>query len=226
MILPWYRLETNSEIVFVLYAVLNQTYNKKEGKHTRVLTVLRRYTMSEIVGHRYIESQPGILGGEPIIVGTRTPVRAIVEMWRMGYAPEEIPTSLPHLTLAQVFDALSYYSDHQDKINAYIESNRIPDELIDPLVRDIDGSQEDTKVTIDIPQDILDSARMSVLEIKRELAVHLYAQRRLSVGKARELAEMSLWQFRHLLAARQVPVQYDVTDLEKEVATLKKMGRL
>ncbi|MEH2404454.1 hypothetical protein [Nostoc sp.] len=44
---------------------------------------------------------------------------------------------MPHLTLAQVFDALSYYSDRQDEINAYIECDRIPDELIDPLVRDL-----------------------------------------------------------------------------------------
>ncbi|MBN3881364.1 MAG: hypothetical protein HWQ42_34960 [Nostoc sp. JL23] len=43
----------------------------------------------------------------------------------MGVSPEEIPRGLPHLSLAQVFDALSYYSDHQDEINAYIERNRI-----------------------------------------------------------------------------------------------------
>jgi uncharacterized protein (DUF433 family) len=47
---------------------------------------------------------------------------------------EEIPQALPHLTLAQVFDALSYYSDHQDEINAYIERNRIPADRIDPQV--------------------------------------------------------------------------------------------
>jgi uncharacterized protein (DUF433 family) len=34
----------------------------------------------------------------------------------MGLAPEEIPVHLPHLTLAQVFDALSYFSDHQEEI--------------------------------------------------------------------------------------------------------------
>jgi len=50
---------------------------------------------------------------------------------------EEIPKHLPHLTLAQVFDALSYYSDHQDEIDARIEHNRIPEDLIDPLVKDI-----------------------------------------------------------------------------------------
>lgn len=87
--------------------------------------------------HRYIATDEKILGGEPIIKTTRTPVRAIVELWRLGILPEEIPKHLPHLTLAQVFDALSYYSDHQEEINAYIERNRIPDELIDPLVRNL-----------------------------------------------------------------------------------------
>ena len=54
----------------------------------------------------------------------------------MGIAPELIPNHLPHLTVAQVFDALCYFSDHQAEINQFIERNRIPDELIDPLVRD------------------------------------------------------------------------------------------
>jgi uncharacterized protein (DUF433 family) len=91
--------------------------------------------MTHVTAHRYIVTDQHILSGEPIISGTRTPVRAIVELWRQGLAPETIPTRLPHLTLAQVFDALSYYSDNHDEINRYIERNRIPDNLIDPLVR-------------------------------------------------------------------------------------------
>lgn len=83
--------------------------------------------------HCYIVRDEGILGGEPIIKSTRTPVRAIVELWRMGLLPEEIPTHLPHLSLAQVFDALSYFSDHTDEIHRHIERNRIPDGLIDPV---------------------------------------------------------------------------------------------
>ena len=35
----------------------------------------------------------------------------------LGYAPEEIPNGLPHLSLAAVFDALSYYCDHKEEIN-------------------------------------------------------------------------------------------------------------
>ena len=90
--------------------------------------------MTTATGHRYIVNDNQILGGEPIILGTRTPVRAIVETWRLGMPAEEIPSALPHLTLAQVFDALSYYSDHQEEINAHIERNRIPARQIDPLV--------------------------------------------------------------------------------------------
>ena len=85
--------------------------------------------MSTVTEHLYIASNDQILSGEPIIRGTRTPVRAIVELWRQGSGPEEICRQLPHLNLAQVFDALSYYSDHQDEINAHIERNHIPDEL-------------------------------------------------------------------------------------------------
>jgi len=87
--------------------------------------------MVEKTEYLYIEKDIEILGGEPIIMDTRTPVRAIVEMWRMGISPEEIPHRLPHLSLAQVFNALSYYYDHQEEINDYIERNRIPEELID-----------------------------------------------------------------------------------------------
>lgn len=89
----------------------------------------------QLTAHRYVVTDASILGGEPIIAGTRTPVRAIVELYRQGLVPEAIPHRLPHLSLAQVFDALSYYSDHQDEINQYISRNRIPDDLIDPLVR-------------------------------------------------------------------------------------------
>jgi hypothetical protein len=42
---------------------------------------------------------------------------------------------LPHLTLAQVFDALSFYAENQTEINDYIERNRVPEYLVHPRVR-------------------------------------------------------------------------------------------
>jgi uncharacterized protein (DUF433 family) len=93
--------------------------------------------MDTAVAYRYIKSNKEILSGEPIIKGTRTSVRAIVENWRLGYTPEDIVRDLPHLTLAQIFEAMSYYYDNQAEIDDYIERNRIPDELIHPLVRNM-----------------------------------------------------------------------------------------
>lgn len=90
--------------------------------------------MIQMMAHRYVVTDAAFLGGEPIITGTRTPVRAIMELYRQGLTPETIPHRLPDLSLAQVFDALSYYSDHQDEINQHITRNRITDNLIDPLV--------------------------------------------------------------------------------------------
>jgi uncharacterized protein (DUF433 family) len=86
--------------------------------------------MMQITEQPYIVKNSQILSGEPILKGTRTPVRAIVELWRLGVMPEEIPLRLPHLTAAQVFAALSYYSDHQEEINCHIERNRIPESLV------------------------------------------------------------------------------------------------
>ena len=80
--------------------------------------------------------------------------------------------------------------------------------------------------TLEIPQDLLDSARLTIEDLKVEIAVSLYVNRRLSIGKARELAEMSLWQFRQVLAARRIPAHYDETDLDDDVATLRELGRL
>jgi hypothetical protein len=38
-----------------------------------------------------------------------------------GSSPEEISFQHPHLSLAQIHAALSYYYDHQQEIDAYIE---------------------------------------------------------------------------------------------------------
>ena len=79
---------------------------------------------------------------------------------------------------------------------------------------------------LEVSQDVLDSARLTPAELKVEIAVHLYAQGRLSIGKARELAGMALWEFRQLLASRRIAPHYDETDLDEDVSTLRKLGRL
>lgn len=79
---------------------------------------------------------------------------------------------------------------------------------------------------LEISQDILDSARLTIDDVKKELAIILYEHGRLSIGKAHELAEMSLWEFRQLLAFRGVSPHYDIADLEEDISTLHELGRL
>lgn len=81
--------------------------------------------MTTLTEHPYIIKDTSILGGEPIVKGTRTSVRAIAEWWKFGSSPEEIKENLPHLSLSQIFDALSYYDDHREEIEKYILENRI-----------------------------------------------------------------------------------------------------
>jgi predicted HTH domain antitoxin len=79
---------------------------------------------------------------------------------------------------------------------------------------------------VEVPQEILDSARLTPAELKVEMAVHLYEQGRLSVGKARELADMTLWEFRQLVASRRISPHYDEADLDEDLVTLRELGRL
>jgi len=51
----------------------------------------------------------------------------------------------------------------------------------------------------------------------RELALALYRRQALPLGKARELAQMTHWQFEELLGQRQIPRQYSEEDLEEDI---------
>ena len=75
--------------------------------------------------HPYVERRPGVCGGEPVIVGTRFPVRSVVtSIYRLGMTPEEMVEAWPYLTLAHVHDALSFYHDHRAVIDRAIRENR------------------------------------------------------------------------------------------------------
>lgn len=73
--------------------------------------------------HSYITSDPGICGGEPVIIGTRISVRLIVELENSGKSVDETVAMYPHITHAQVHDALSYYYDNKEEIDRIIEEN-------------------------------------------------------------------------------------------------------
>lgn len=72
---------------------------------------------------RTIVRVPGVVGGEPILDGTRIAVRHIV-LFRYDYGSvEEVLRALPHITVADVETALQFYREHRDEINVYIAEN-------------------------------------------------------------------------------------------------------
>jgi len=80
--------------------------------------------LAEKMDHPYIVSHKDYCGGSPIIKGTKFSVRSVVNyVLRQGISPEEIVGEFPHVTLAQVYDALSYYYDHKEIIDRELRDN-------------------------------------------------------------------------------------------------------
>ena len=74
--------------------------------------------------HAYVEVVEKPSGLQAMIKGTRVSVSIIVGYLRIGETPESLVEHvLPHLTLAQVYDALSYYHAHQDEIDQELAEN-------------------------------------------------------------------------------------------------------
>lgn len=77
--------------------------------------------MAPPVDHPHVERKPGFRGGAPILRGTNFPVSAVVVyVLRHGMIPEELVKTFTHLTLAQVYDALSYYYDNREEMEPLV----------------------------------------------------------------------------------------------------------
>ena len=76
---------------------------------------------------------------------------------------------------------------------------------------------------ISISKELELATRMNAQEIRRELAVHLYAQGKLSAGKARQLADMTVYAFQCLLGSRRIPVHYGVEDFLDDLDTIQRL---
>ncbi len=93
-----------------------------------IRAVSRMKLMATVVKteHPHIERRPGVCGGSPVIEGTRIPVRLIVGFVKNGIMTvEDIREAYPSLTLAQIYDALSYYHDHQAEIDEELRQNTL-----------------------------------------------------------------------------------------------------
>jgi predicted HTH domain antitoxin len=83
------------------------------------------------------------------------------------------------------------------------------------------GARRIVSMSVIIPDEILQATRMTEGELRQEIAILLFQKEKLTLAQAGRLAGMDRLQFQHLLASRQIPVHYDVTDFEEDLNTLK-----
>jgi predicted HTH domain antitoxin len=80
-------------------------------------------------------------------------------------------------------------------------------------------------LSLDIPAETLASARMTLEDIRLELAILLFRLDRLSLGKAAEFALLPVGAFQNHLASRRVGPHYDVADALEDAAVLASLPR-
>lgn len=112
--------------------VIRATYESGVLRPTRPLDLAERQVVQislaseATTDHPHITQTPGVCGGRPVVRGTRIPVKVLVRYHQMGYTSTEILSGHTGLTPAQLYDALSYYYDHQAEIEADIKADELP----------------------------------------------------------------------------------------------------
>ena len=75
--------------------------------------------------HPYVEINPKICNGSPVITGTRIRIVDVaIEYEYLSHSPDEIVTAHPHVRLEQVHDALSYYYENRKELDKKIREDK------------------------------------------------------------------------------------------------------
>ena len=74
-----------------------------------------------------------------------------------------------------------------------------------------------------IPANTLQELHLDPNDLRIDLAVFLYDQGKISMGRARKLAELTQIDFQKAMMQRGVHIKYDVSDLEKDIATIQSL---
>lgn len=75
-------------------------------------------------------------------------------------------------------------------------------------------------MTIEISEQELNAARMDETIIRMEIAILLYQRGGFSLGRASQFARMNKIEFQEELGRRQIPLNYDIEELEYDARML------
>jgi predicted HTH domain antitoxin len=83
-------------------------------------------------------------------------------------------------------------------------------------------------VRVEIPAELVRAAGWNSENLSAEaaavLALELYRQDKVSLGRAAELCQMSIEQFMEFAARHNVPLHYGADDIEEDRRTLERLG--
>ena len=79
-------------------------------------------------------------------------------------------------------------------------------------------------MTIEIPDEVLTSTRLSENDILIDVLALMYQRHLLTLAKAARLAQLTRIEFQQALAARHIPIHYSIEDLEMDLQHLKELN--
>jgi uncharacterized protein (DUF433 family)/predicted HTH domain antitoxin len=157
---------------------------------------------------------PEIVLGKPVIRGTRLSVAFLLRgLASMGI--EELLRQYPFLTKEDVAAALEYAAD-------ILEGKGEGRGTV------ASGAISVKEVVLRLPKEIcllIGSAENLERELLKRVVVALYAEKKISLGKAAELCGLCYVDFMDLLADFGLYLNYDVEDLEEDLRTLEALKR-
>jgi predicted HTH domain antitoxin len=78
-------------------------------------------------------------------------------------------------------------------------------------------------VNIKIDDGLLHGVKLSPEQVRLELAVGLFSDRKVTLGRGAEIAGIPQVEFMRELGRRKIPMHYDIEDFEEDLRTLKQL---
>lgn len=78
-------------------------------------------------------------------------------------------------------------------------------------------------MSLTITDDMLRAAKMTADEFRLESAIWLYQQERLTLAQAARWAGLTRMQFQRVLADRDIPLHYDMEEVQRDFETVRKL---
>ncbi len=82
------------------------------------------------------------------------------------------------------------------------------------------------QITLNLPDNLGQTETFNQSDWLREIAIALFQQERISLGRAGKIAGMEVMEFQKLLSDRGICIHYDIEELEQDIQHLQNRGWL